>query len=795
MQCYVSDRVVGFGGAVDCGNLRRFGAKVFLTLCNMTKTSKEKVQAFRAKLSDVKKKEIREKDRLHKASERSKRSKKQIAIDREKARISMRKLRALRKSQVKQSEVPNNGDPEEISSPSKTAYGSNLSLYKAVSRAKLALPKSPRKKKAVVRKLAKSFGIAEDKNKVIRGTPALINEAKERVIEFYQRDDISCMTPGRKDFINVTNDDGTKSKVQRRYLLYSIRECFELFQADNVDLLPITDFMVCDIGNSECVNRKCSICTHKVETLLATTDEDTLSEPLQYHQWIRDSEGKMIKRCIEDSTVNDALKALTVMSPKYLFHCYVKKKQSTYFRMLLDNASDTEVLLQVDFSENYSIIHQNEVQSAHWSHDQVTLFTACFWYKDKVKSYVIVSDYMTHDKYAVAQFVNVLVDELKSFAPNVRILNIFSDGAAQHFKQRFTLSLATTAPVPINWHFFATSHGKGAVNGIGGTVKRNVFDGVRAGRFDPIDAKSFSECARDVSGKTTILFISRNDIENKKKDLDILWNGIEKLPDIHKLHCIRAQQPFVAKISLISEEEGSLFAFKTEAFHDVNPTVTPTENSKEPVCHIKCENWYAVDWPRFQYWFIGRTISVEEDKIKFQFLHQKNPELNQFEEVNDIAYADPDNIFYCLSEPPYPMSSTRSRYLKISLLLVILYGCETWTLTLREEQKLRVFENKVLRKIFGAKRDEVTGEWRKLHNAELHAFFSSPDIMRNIKFRRLKWAGYVARMGESRNAYRVLVGRPEGKRPLGRSRRRWEDNIKMDLRAVGYDDRDWINLA
>ncbi|KAJ4429564.1 hypothetical protein ANN_21733 [Periplaneta americana] len=107
----------------------------------------------------------------------------------------------------------------------------------------------------------------------------------------------------------------------------------------------------------------------------------------------------------------------------------------------------------------------------------------------------------------------------------------------------------------------------------------------------------------------------------------------------------------------------------------------------------------------------------------------------------------------------------------------------------------RVFENKVLRKIFGAKRDEVTGEWRKLHNTELHAFYSSPDIIRNIKSRRLRWAGHVARMGESRNAYRVLVGRPEGKRPLGRPRRRWEDNIKMDLREVGYDDRDWINLA
>ncbi|KAJ4433880.1 hypothetical protein ANN_16193, partial [Periplaneta americana] len=135
------------------------------------------------------------------------------------------------------------------------------------------------------------------------------------------------------------------------------------------------------------------------------------------------------------------------------------------------------------------------------------------------------------------------------------------------------------------------------------------------------------------------------------------------------------------------------------------------------------------------------------------------------------------------------------RIYKTVILPVVLYGCETWTLTLREEHGLRVFENKVVRKIFGAKRDEVTGEWRKLHNAELHALYSSPDIIRNIKSRRLRWAGHVACMGESRNAYRVSVGRPEGKRPLGRPRRRWEDNIKMDLREVGYDDRDWINLA
>jgi hypothetical protein len=93
--------------------------------------------------------------------------------------------------------------------------------------------------------------------------------------------------------------------------------------------------------------------------------------------------------------------------------------------------------------------------------------------------------------------------------------------------------------------------------------------------------------------------------------------------------------------------------------------------------------------------------------------------------------------------------------------------------------------NKVLRKIFGLKKDEVSGEWGKLHNEELRDLYSSPSINRIIKSRRMRWAGHVARMGEKRNAYRLLVGKPEGKRPLGRPRRRWVDNIKMDLGEVG----------
>jgi hypothetical protein len=106
-----------------------------------------------------------------------------------------------------------------------------------------------------------------------------------------------------------------------------------------------------------------------------------------------------------------------------------------------------------------------------------------------------------------------------------------------------------------------------------------------------------------------------------------------------------------------------------------------------------------------------------------------------------------------------------------------------------------VFENRVLRRMSGPKRDEVMGGWRKLHNEELHNLYASPNIIRMIKSRRMRWAGHVARMGEKRDGYRILVGKPEGKKPLGRPRPRWMDNIKIDLREIGWEGMDWIDLA
>jgi len=175
----------------------------------------------------------------------------------------------------------------------------------------------------------------------------------------------------------------------------------------------------------------------------------------------------------------------------------------------------------------------------------------------------------------------------------------------------------------------------------------------------------------------------------------------------------------------------------------------------------------------------GRVDSVKIDNCsiemveEFKYLGTRLTDRNSIQEEIKSRLKLGNACFHSVQN--VLSSRLLSKNLKIKIyrtiiLPVVLYGCETWSLTLREKRRLRVFENRVLRKVFGPKRDEETGEWRKLHNEERNDLYSLPNIVRVVKSRRMRWAGHVARMGEDRVVHRVLVGKPEGKRPLWRPR-------------------------
>lgn len=202
-------------------------------------------------------------------------------------------------------------------------------------------------------------------------------------------------------------------------------------------------------------------------------------------------------------------------------------------------------VLQIDYAENYSLISQDEIQSAHWGHSQVTLFTACVWYPEGVKSYVVVSDDLTHSKESSWLFLKVIIEDFKRFVyPDLLHLKIFSDNCTSQFKSRYTVSnicyLADDLNISsVTWSLFAPGHGNGAVDAIGGQLKQQIWMKVKSRSVSINTAKEFYETALKVAQATHILYVPKDNVTSSSGLLQERWKNVKQIPGIHGYYHFR----------------------------------------------------------------------------------------------------------------------------------------------------------------------------------------------------------------------------------------------------------------
>lgn len=455
-------------------------------------------QNFRANLTGPKKQELKQKDRV-----RAKRNYDRLKI------VSPVKL-------------------EEIDG---TVYKTKQSFGKACRKVSSSLPKSPKKRNLILQTLAgMTKTTTRNKGKV------LPQAVKTQVDDYFHSDEVSWQAPGRKDRIIVRNHEAgklVKTYVQKRFLIMSLSEAYTLFIArhgrvlsfssfcsirpahidtfgnlphtvcvcrihENIrlllvglhaveDLIPIgfRDFIsevVCNQNSKECMFGDCLECN---EVLILGLKPTALEAEVQYKQWSKDADGRYVTTLVK-TTANEAFNQLTKDLREFLVHTFTKREQHSHFEALKEKVDTENIVVEVDFSENFTIKDQNEIQSAHWTHKQATLFTSHAWVgADNNEPMIHWSDNLEHGKLAVYEFMKNIFAHLKNKYPAVQNIDVFSDGPSSQFKQRFLFSnlhiWEKEFNIKLTWHFFATSHGKGVVDGIGGTAKRVVWTRIRAG--------------------------------------------------------------------------------------------------------------------------------------------------------------------------------------------------------------------------------------------------------------------------------------------------------------------------
>lgn len=295
----------------------------------------------------------------------------------------------------------------------------------------------------------------------------------------------------------------------------------------------------CDVTNEKCMSNECKDCDLDITyALVPLSCMSALDDTVKWKHW-RVIDNRMILSYSEEST-KELISEIESQLPAFKLHSFIKRTQQNHFESTKTNLLPGEVVLQIDFAENYRLTSQNEVQSAHFSYTQVTLFTCVAWLHKEVKSFAIVSDKLTHNKYDVYCFFSNIINKLKRTHVISKIF-VFSDGCSSQFKNKFILR---TIPHFVEcfqitffqWNFFATSHGKGAVDGIGAVVKRKVWEIVRTQSIVLSNAYEFYDCAKKNISGIDIIFLSSTEIDNLFELTNNLWLNIRNIPGVKSFH-------------------------------------------------------------------------------------------------------------------------------------------------------------------------------------------------------------------------------------------------------------------
>jgi len=423
---------------------------------------------------------------------------------------------------------------EKMAAEDKIRFKSAQSLGKAVKKANKSLPQQAEKKVAVISKLLTlidpNLKITKSDDEFLR--PSIWNKLSletVKVIEnFYLREDISRVSPCLKDRVKIKTIDGT-SYEQKRHMLFTIREAYAIFIEEYPDIdIKLSKFyelrpkfvmltsemphnvcvckyhanlfyllsalskelqtissdhkkvlseISCDTTNENCMMNECTDCKEIDVVFSSVPLAFDKQKFISVKQW-KAIEGKT-KLFDETNTVDTVIQMLQNQLPFFRKHHFIKNVQQKYFDFRRNNIGEGDTVLQIDFAENFSLVCQDEIQSAHWQHGQVTIFTGVAWLFNTTLSFALISDYLTHDKHSVNVFIKKILSSIISQGHKIQNLYVFSDGCAAQFKNRFTLSAICSLAeeynlINVEWNFFASSHGKGAVDGVGAMVKRKV---------------------------------------------------------------------------------------------------------------------------------------------------------------------------------------------------------------------------------------------------------------------------------------------------------------------------------